>query len=84
MRTGARVTQKEMALRLGVTQSYLSKIERGDRGINLLELMDYCKASGVSLTEFSARLEWKLALEYDRNKERQNLMTEILSFFRLS
>ena len=84
MRTGGRVTQKEMASRLGVTQSYLSKIERGDKGINMLELMDYCEASGVSLTEFSARLEWKHALECDRNIEKQGSMMKILSFFHLS
>lgn len=84
MRTGSRVTQKEMASRLCVTQSYLSKIERGDRGINMLELMEYCEASGVSLTEFSARLEWRLALEYDRDKEKVCLLTNILSFFHLS
>lgn len=84
MRTGGRVTQKELASRMGVTQSYLSKIERGDRGINMLELMEYCEASGVSLTEFSARLEWRLALEYDRDKEKVCLLTNILSFFHLS
>ena len=84
MRTGGRVTQKEMASRLGVTQSYLSKIERGERGVNVLELMDYCEASGVSLTEFSARLESRLSLECARDKEKYNLFTNILSFFHLS
>lgn len=84
MRTGSRVTQKEMASRLCVTQSYLSKIERGDRGINMLELMEYCEASGVSLTEFSARLEWRLALEYDRDKDKVCKWAKFLSFFHLS
>lgn len=84
MRTGGRVTQKEMASRLGVTQSYLSKIERGERGINVLELMDYCEASGVSLTEFSARLESRLSWECAQDKEKYNLFTKILSFFHLS
>ena len=84
MRTGGRVTQKEMASKLRVTQSYLSKIERGERGINMLELMDYCEAAGISLTEFSARLEWKLSLEYTRDKTRTDLFSKILSFFHLS
>ncbi len=84
MRNGAMITQKEMASRLGVTQSYLSKIERGERGISVLELMDYCEATGVSLTEFSARLESRLSFEYTRDKERYNLFIKILSFFHLS
>lgn len=84
MRTGGRVTQDEMASRLGVTQSYLSKIERGERGINILELMDYCEAAGITLTEFAARLEWKLSLEYTHDKTRIDLFFKILSFFHLS
>ena len=84
MRTGGRVTQKEMASKLRVTQSYLSKIERGERGINMLELMDYCEAAGISLTEFAARLEWKLSWEYTHDKKKTDLFSNILSFFHLS
>lgn len=84
MRTGGRVTQKEMASKLRVTQSYLSKIERGERGINMLELMDYCEAAGISLTQFAARLEWKLSLEYTHDKKKTDLFSNILSFFHLS
>ena len=47
------MTQKELAKRLGVTQSYISKIEKGLRRIDLFELMEYCEATKISLTEFA-------------------------------
>lgn len=50
----------------------------------MLELMDYCEAAGISLTEFAARLEWKLSLEYTHDKKKTDLFFNILSFFHLS
>lgn len=55
------VTQVELARTLGQTQSYVSKIELGDRRIDLIQLRTILAALGVGLADFVARLEDALA-----------------------
>ena len=38
------LTQKEVATRLGKPQSYVSKYETGERRLDIIELLDACKA----------------------------------------
>jgi transcriptional regulator with XRE-family HTH domain len=45
-RRESKVSQRELARRLGKTQSYISKIERGDQRIDVLEFLDYVRAIG--------------------------------------
>jgi transcriptional regulator with XRE-family HTH domain len=37
----------ELAVKLGREQSYVSKLERGVQGIEIVEFIDYCHAVGV-------------------------------------
>lgn len=60
LRKKAGVTQVELAKRLGLTQSMVSKIERGDRRLDVIELRTACLAIGISLADFVTRLEKKL------------------------
>ena len=62
-RTCCRITQEELAKKLGVTQTYISKIERGDRRIDVIELMEYCKATGISLSILIQKIESRLYAE---------------------
>jgi transcriptional regulator with XRE-family HTH domain len=57
LRTNAGLTQKQLAERLNVPQSYISKIESGERRIDLVELREVCKALNSNLIEFSTMLE---------------------------
>ena len=41
------VTQATLAQRLGTTQSYVSKCERGERRIDIIEFVRCCDALGV-------------------------------------
>jgi transcriptional regulator with XRE-family HTH domain len=41
------ITQVELARRLGTTQSYVSKCERGERRIDIMEFVANCDALGV-------------------------------------
>jgi ribosome-binding protein aMBF1 (putative translation factor) len=50
-------TQRDLAFRLGVPQSFVSKYESGERRLDVLELRLVCQAVGVSLQEFVRRLE---------------------------
>lgn len=54
-RKKARVTQNELAERLGVSQSAVSKVERGIQRLDLIELRQWLIAiGGPSLSQFSA------------------------------
>ena len=57
LRLAAGLQQTELASRLGTSQSVVSKIETGDRQIDVLELRQICLALGVPLEDFVQRLE---------------------------
>lgn len=56
-RKASGITQVELAERLGQTQSFVSKIERGDRRLDIIQLRTILLEFGVSLAEFVQRLE---------------------------
>ena len=51
------IRQVELAEKLRVPQSYISKYESGDRRLDILELRQICDAIGISLKEFIQKLE---------------------------
>ena len=57
IRTDAGVTQAELAARLGVPQSLVSKYESGERRLDILEVRQVCKVLGLGLVDFVRRLE---------------------------
>src|SRR5688572_27833710 len=56
-REEAELSQGDLAARLGVFQSVLSKIEAGEREVTALELWAICRALGVPPADFMRRLE---------------------------
>ena len=46
-RLDAGLTQVEVATRLKVPQSYIAKVEQGERKISFIEVLDLCKALGT-------------------------------------
>jgi transcriptional regulator with XRE-family HTH domain len=53
----ARLTQVELAEAMGVTQTYISKCERGERRLDIIELNEFCQGMGIRLSTFVRRLE---------------------------
>jgi transcriptional regulator with XRE-family HTH domain len=51
------LTQQELASRLNVTQSFVSKLERGERRIDVLELLALSKALAFSIDEILINLQ---------------------------
>jgi len=49
-RLKAGLTQVELAERMGISQSQVGKIERGERVIAALELRDACREFGISIS----------------------------------
>lgn len=57
LRTELGLTQAEVAKRLGKPQSYVSKIEMGERSLRLHELFPYSQALGVSPSDVVSEIE---------------------------
>lgn len=55
------ITQIEVAMRLGMTQSAVSKVERGERRLDVVELRRWCKGIGVSFVAFVRELDRTLS-----------------------
>jgi transcriptional regulator with XRE-family HTH domain len=56
-RTQAGLKQTDVAERLGRPQSYLSKIERGERGLDVIEFLDIAKAIGFDAASFLKKID---------------------------
>jgi DNA-binding XRE family transcriptional regulator len=57
VRSESGLTQAQVAERLEVPQSFVSKYESGERRLDLVELRQICKALGISLGDFVRRFE---------------------------
>jgi transcriptional regulator with XRE-family HTH domain len=56
-RRKAGLTQEDIANVLGQTQSFVSKCERGERRLDLVETRAFCKAIGTPFPVFVATFE---------------------------
>jgi transcriptional regulator with XRE-family HTH domain len=57
LRLGSGLRQLDLADKLQVPQSFISKIESGERRIDLIELREICIALGSNLKEFINEFE---------------------------
>lgn len=65
-RTDAGLTQVGLAKKLGQSQSFVAKVEGGDRRLDIIQLRTILGALGTTLTAFVARLEKRLAGKSER------------------
>lgn len=59
-RQDAGVTQTDLASLLDIDQSYISRYERSERRLDVIELRAICQALGLDLLEFIASFEKEL------------------------
>jgi len=59
-RVEAGLTQTELAEKLQRPQSFVSKIESGERLLDILELKEICDAVGIGLQDFVSRFEQEI------------------------
>ncbi|MGN6738996.1 helix-turn-helix domain-containing protein [Dyella sp. KULCS107] len=69
------VTQATLALRLGTTQSYVSKCERGERRLDVMEYVRYCDALGV---DAGVLMDVFLDCRLDGRRDRATLVDTLL------
>lgn len=60
-RRQAGLTQAELARRLHTSQSFVTKVETGDRRLDVIQLRTLCRICGTTLTQFVTELEQVLA-----------------------
>jgi transcriptional regulator with XRE-family HTH domain len=51
-REAANLTQAEVAEKLGLYASFVSKVESGERRLDVVELSQFCAVYGIGLVEF--------------------------------
>jgi transcriptional regulator with XRE-family HTH domain len=56
-RQAAGVTQSQLAERIGNRQVFVSKLERGERRMDVVDLVEYCEAAGIDVVRFFERLK---------------------------
>lgn len=60
LRLEAGLSQDELAEKLNVPQSLISRIEVGERRLDILELRQYCSAVQTTMSRFVRRLEARM------------------------
>jgi ribosome-binding protein aMBF1 (putative translation factor) len=60
LRTAAGMRQADLAAKLGVPQSFVSKFEAGERRLDFLELRTVCHALGMQIVDFAQQFEKRL------------------------
>jgi transcriptional regulator with XRE-family HTH domain len=68
-RQSAGLTQVQLAERLGQTQSFVSKCERGERRLDVVEVRAFCGAIGLSFIEFIGAFDRRLGASGDGGGE---------------
>lgn len=56
-RVRAGLTQSELASRLGKVQSFVSKVETGERYLDVLEFLRWCEVSDADACEMLRRIK---------------------------
>ena len=69
-REKAGLTQADLAARLGTTQTFISKCERGERRLDIVEVRRFCSALGVSFPSFAAQFDKILNQKKGARKKR--------------
>ena len=76
-----KLSQRDLAVKLGINHSLIGKIETGDRRLDLLEFIEYIKPLNLSLSDFFKinypQIEKKVNIDIFNNKQQKKLYIAI-------
>lgn len=61
-RLRSNMTQQELALHIGCSQTYISKYEQAQKRLDIIEIRKICLCLGVSLVELIVEFEERIAM----------------------
>lgn len=61
LRERARMSQEELARKLGRPQTFVSAVELRKTRLDFLQIRDWCRACGTTATKFVAQVERRLS-----------------------
>lgn len=67
-RAASGLSQMQLAKKVGRDQSIVSRWETGELRMDLVQLRDFCRAIGVSLTDFVADFDQRASTRGQRRK----------------
>ncbi|GLQ52485.1 helix-turn-helix domain-containing protein [Dyella flava] len=56
-RQAAKLTQRQLAAKLGRSQTFVGDVELGRRRLDILQLYEWCKATGTTLSAYAYQVE---------------------------
>ena len=66
------VTQMQLAEKLGVNQTFVSKVETCERRLDILELMNICEALGISFIDFVREIDEDILPKFRASQNGKN------------
>lgn len=70
VREAKELSQRELGRLLNQHHGYVNKCETGERQLNIVELREWCKALGISWTEFVKELDEAFEQMSDKRSNR--------------
>jgi transcriptional regulator with XRE-family HTH domain len=70
-RAAAGMSQAELSKRSGVSPSTILRIEQGQRAMDIPQMAAFCRALGVSMTEFATQAERRMRREREAGEDEQ-------------
>ena len=61
-RLRSKMTQQELAMHLGCSQTYISKYEQCQKRLDVIEIRRICLCLGISLVEFISEFEERIMI----------------------
>jgi transcriptional regulator with XRE-family HTH domain len=71
-REKAGLTQAEVAEKLGRPQSFVSKVESGERRLDLVELRELCRVLGIEVVDFVREFDERVSAPRQTGRRRRS------------
>lgn len=75
-RRSRKITQRELASRINKTQTYVSKVETGERRIDLVETAEWCVALGITFRRIMPQSISGVIGDSENNEQEEEILED--------